>query len=237
VFGPRLAGEGRVEGDDTLAEGGGWGGRQSQKAHDKDHDEQRERGVESPRAHAIEGEFGLGDQVVPAVGGKGDVGVRKDGNDMIFGGTNSSFHRVGAMVKGRDVLKGEVDREEEGCEFRRGFVIEEKVNQKLRVKAEERDNRLEGRDVGGGSSGLHRVQMNVPVMQENEKVLVSCRRFDGEAPGQIGGSAFGSLEDERVGVEGGIKAIGGDRGKLRDEGTVGWGSLFAFVLSDHSGVG
>jgi hypothetical protein len=96
------------------------------------------------------------------------------------------------MVKGRDVLKGEVDREEEGGEFRRGFVIEEKVNQRLRVRAEERDNRLEGRDVGGSSSGLHRVQMNITVMQDNEDVLVSCRRFNGEAPGQIGGSPVGS---------------------------------------------
>jgi hypothetical protein len=54
----------------------------------------RDRGVESPRAHVIEGEFGLGDQVVPAVGGKSDVGGIKDGNDMILGGTNSSFRRV-----------------------------------------------------------------------------------------------------------------------------------------------
>jgi hypothetical protein len=34
---------------------------------------------------------------------------------------------------------------------------------------------------------------------------------------------------------GGIKGIGGDRGKLRYEGTVGWGSLFAVVFSGLSG--
>jgi hypothetical protein len=39
VFGLRLAGEGRVEDDDKLA-----GGMDGQKAHDKDHDEQRQRG-------------------------------------------------------------------------------------------------------------------------------------------------------------------------------------------------
>jgi hypothetical protein len=157
---------------------------------------------------------------------------------MVFGGTNRSFRRVGAMVKGGDELLGEVAREKERGEVRRSFVVKEKVNQRLRVRAEERDNRLEGRDVGGGSSELHRVQMNVPVMQDNEEVLVSCRRFDREALGQIGGSPLKSVQGERVGVEGGgVKGIGGHRGKLRDEGTVGWMSLFAFVFSGLSGLG
>jgi hypothetical protein len=34
-----------------------------------------------------------------------------------------------------------------------------------------------------------------------------------------------------------VKGIRGDRGKLRDEGAVGWGSLFAFVFSGLSGLG
>ncbi len=37
-------------------------------------------------------------------------------------------------------------------------------------------------------------------------------------------------------VEGGVKGIGGDRGKLRDKGSVWWGSLFAFVFSGLSGL-
>ena len=108
------------------------------------------------------------------------------------------------------------------------IVIEEKVNQWLRVRAEERDNRLEGRDVSGGGAGLHRVQVNVPVMQDHEEILVACRRSDREAPGQIGGSPFGSVQGEGVSVERGVKGIGGDRGKSRDEGSV-WGG-FSFCL-------
>jgi hypothetical protein len=61
----------------------------------------------------VEGELGLWEQVVPAVRREGDMGGREDGGKMVFGGTNCSFHRVGSMVKGRDVLKCEVDREEE----------------------------------------------------------------------------------------------------------------------------
>jgi hypothetical protein len=34
------------------------------------------------------------------------------------------------MVKGRNVLEGEIDREEERCEVRRGFVLKEKVRQR-----------------------------------------------------------------------------------------------------------
>jgi hypothetical protein len=99
------------------------------------------------------------------------------------------------MVKGRDVLESEVDRKEERGEVRRGLVVKEKVRQRVRERAEERDNRLEGRDVGGGGAGLHGVQVNVPVMQDNEEVLVSCPRFDREAPGQIGGNPLRSVEE------------------------------------------
>jgi hypothetical protein len=59
-------------------------------------------------------------------------------------------------------------------------------------------------------------------MQDNEEVLVSCHRF------------------ERVHLDlwrvkewlsrGGSRGSGGDRGKLRNEGSVWWGSLFAFVF-------
>ncbi len=38
---------------------------------------------------------------------------RDDGNDTVLGGTYSTFRRVRAMVKGRDILEGEVDRKEE----------------------------------------------------------------------------------------------------------------------------
>jgi hypothetical protein len=139
-------------------------------------------------------------------------GGREDGDKMVFGGTNCSFRRVGAMVKGGGVLEGEVDRDEEGSEVRGGLVVKRNVRQRVRerARAEERDNRLEGRNIGGGGAGLHGVQVNVSM------ILVSCRRFYREAPGQIGGSPLGSEEGERVAVEGGVKRIGGDRGNLRD---------------------
>ena len=75
----------------------------------------------------------------------------------------------------------------------------------MRERAKERDNRLEGRDVGGGGPGFHRVQVNVPVMQDHEEILVACRRFDRDAPGQIGGCPLGSVEGEGVTVERGVK--------------------------------
>ena len=110
------------------------------------------------------------------------------------------------------------------------------------VPAVRREGDVGGREDGDkmvldGGGGLRGVQVNVPMMQDNEEILVSCRRFDREAPGQIGGSPLGSVEGERVAVEGGVKGIGGDRGKLRDEGAVGRGSLCAFVFPGLPGRG
>jgi hypothetical protein len=126
------------------------------------------------------------------------------------------------MVKERHVLESEVDGEEERGEVRRGLVVKKKVRQRVRERAEERDNKLEGRDIGGGGAGLHGVQVNVPVMQDNE----ACPAAD---------LIVWRVRDERVAVEGGVKGIGGDGGKLRDEGSVWWGSLFAFVFSGLGG--
>jgi hypothetical protein len=111
MLGPRLAGEGRVESDDKLAGGmDGMGGKVV--GGTMEIMVGGERGVERPGSEVVKGELGLWEQVVPAVRREGDVGGREDGDKMVFGGTNCSFHRVGAMVKGRNVLEGEVDREE-----------------------------------------------------------------------------------------------------------------------------
>ena len=77
---------------------------------------------------------------------------REDGNDMVLGGAYSTFRRVGTMVEGRDILVGEVDGDEERSQVRRSFVVKKDVGERVRERAEERDNRLEGRDVCGGGA-------------------------------------------------------------------------------------
>ncbi len=47
---------------------------------------------------------------------------------------------------------------------------------------------------------------------------------------------MGPVEGEGVAVEGGVKGIGRDGGKLRDEGSVLWSPLCAFVFSGLSGL-
>ncbi len=88
VLGPRLTGERRVKDDDELTRGVDGVGCKVE-GHTMKALVSREGRVERPRAHVVEGgELGLGDQVVPAVRGNGDVGGRKDGDDVIFGETN-----------------------------------------------------------------------------------------------------------------------------------------------------
>ena len=67
------------------------------------------------------------EQVVPAVRGESDVGGRKDGNDMVLGGTYSTFRQVRPMVEGRDILVGEVDGDEERSQVRRSLVVKKNV--------------------------------------------------------------------------------------------------------------
>ena len=75
----------------------------------------------------VKGELGLWEQVVPAVRGESDVGGRKDGNNMVLGGTYSTFRRVRTMVEGRDILVGEVDGDEERSQVRRSLVVKKNV--------------------------------------------------------------------------------------------------------------
>ena len=72
------------------------------------------------------------------------MGGRKDGNNMVLGGTYSTFRRVRAMVEGRDILVGDVDGDEERSQVRRSLVVKKDVGERVRERAEERDNRLEG---------------------------------------------------------------------------------------------
>ena len=103
-------------------------------------------------------------------------------------------------------------------------------------RVKEGDDRLEGRHIGRGGEGHHGVKVDIPMMQNYEYVLVSCCRFDREAPGQIGGCPMGPAEGECVALEGGVNMGGGDWGKGRYEGTVWWGSFCAFVFSGLSGL-
>ncbi len=126
MSGPGLAGEGRVEGDNNLTERMDGVGSEVE-GHTVQTMVGREGRVEGPRTHMVEGELGLGNQVVPAVRGESDVGGRDDSNDVVLGGTYCTFRRVGAMVKWRDILEGEVDGKEEGSEVRRSFVVKKKI--------------------------------------------------------------------------------------------------------------
>ena len=75
------------------------------------------------------------------------------------------------------ILVGEVDGDEERSQVRRSLVVKKDVGERVRERAEERDNRLEGGDVGGGGAGLHQVQVNVPVMQDHEEIRAPAIHF------------------------------------------------------------
>jgi hypothetical protein len=167
MLGPRLVGEGRVEGDDKLAGGvDGMGGEVVGSTMETLVG--GERGVEGSGSEVVKGKLGLGEQVVPSVRREGDMGSRDDGDKVVFGGTDCSSRRERAMVVGRDVLKSDGDRAKERGEVRRSLVVEEKMGERVRKGAKKGNNRLKGRHVGRESAGHHAVQVDVPMMQDDE---------------------------------------------------------------------
>ena len=130
-------------------------------------------------------------------------------------------------------MEGDGDRAKERCEVRRSLVVEEKMGQRVGKRAKKGDNRLEGRHVGWGSAGHHRVQVDVPMMQDDKQVLVSCHRFDRETTGQIGGRPMGPVEGEGVAVEGGSRGLdetGANSGMRERSGGALFGPV-SFLLS------
>jgi hypothetical protein len=65
-------------------------------------------------------------------------------------------------------LKGDGDRAKDEVSFRRSLVVEEKMGHRVRKRAKKGDHILEGRHVGRGSAGHHGVQVDVPMMQDDE---------------------------------------------------------------------
>jgi hypothetical protein len=81
-----------------------------------------------------------------------------------------------------------------------------------------------GRDVRGGRAGFEREEVYIPVVQDDEYVLMTCRRSDRKSAGEVGGGPLTPVEGDGVaGKEGfsGNRRMGCDnRAKTR-----GWGDL------------
>jgi hypothetical protein len=76
-------------------------------------------------AHGVEGYFGGGEKVTPAIRGKGDVGRGEDRKKMILPCPNRSFRFVSAMIVRRDtlIMDGGLGGLEEGSEVSGNFVV------------------------------------------------------------------------------------------------------------------
>ena len=72
---------------------------------------------------------------------------RDDGDDVVFGGLDRPFRRERAMVLGGGVLEGEGDGDKVVGEVRGGFVVEEKMGERVRERGEKGNDRLVGRNV------------------------------------------------------------------------------------------
>ena len=83
-------------------------------------------------------------------------------------------------------MEGEEDGAKKGSKVRRSFVVDLKVSERVRERLEESDDGRKGRDIGGGGAVFERGEVDVPVVNSDEYVLVTVHRFDGESARQIG---------------------------------------------------
>ena len=93
----------------------------------------------------------------------------------------------------------------------------------MRERFEKGDDRGKGGDVRGGGAVFKRGQVNVPVVNGHEYVLVTVHRFDGESARQIGRRPLAPVSGEGEAFEEGVIRVGEAwiRGGGRGEGSVG----------------
>ncbi len=133
----------------------------------------------------VKGEFGDGQEKVPAIGRERDVCSGEDRNEVILGGSHRSLGFVVAVVVGGNVLELDGGREltEDGSEVLGRFVVQDDVPKGVREGSEEKRSRLEGRNIARCRAGLHGDEMNIVKMDNDEYILVSQGRGDGKKTG------------------------------------------------------
>ena len=98
---------------------------------------------------------------------------------------------------------------------------------------EESDDGRKGRDIGGGGAVFERGEVDIPVVNGHEYVLVTIHRFNGESARQIGRRPLAPVSGEGEAFEGGVIRVGeacirgGSRGERSVRGNReaggGWG--------------
>ena len=71
------------------------------------------------------------------------------------------------MVVGRDILIDNGGGDEEIGKVGRGLIVKEEVGERLRKSLKKRDNRGEGRDVGGGGSRAKRGEVDISTVRDD----------------------------------------------------------------------
>ena len=95
-------------------------------------------GVRSPRTEVGECKLRLSEEIVPPVGGEGEMSGGKCGDDVVFGGTDVPFRRECAMVMGGGKLDVKGTCAEKVGELFRGFVVDLQCCNIAVTSAEER---------------------------------------------------------------------------------------------------
>ena len=111
---------------------------------------------------------------------------RDGGDQVVLGRAHSPLCRKGAVVLWGGVLVGEGDGAKKGGKVGGGFVIDFEKSERVRERFKKGNDRGKGGDVRGGGAVFKGGEVNVPVVNGHEYVLVTVHRFDGESARQVG---------------------------------------------------
>ena len=93
-----------------------------------------------PRTEHVEGEFGGREEEVPKVGGEGDVGGCKAGDEVVFGSAHGAFGSESTMLAGGGECDSDVRVAEKINEGLGGLVVNVEVEDGVVVGFEERED-------------------------------------------------------------------------------------------------
>ncbi len=89
------------------------------------------------------------------------------------------------------------------------------MRERARKGLEERDDVTVGGDVRDRRAVFEGDKVNVPMVQDNEQILISCRGLHRKPAGEVRGSPFGSLQGKGVARVGRVGRYTTSGGKAR----------------------
>ncbi len=117
------------------------------------------------------------------------MGRRENRDKVVLSCLNGTLSFVGPMNIRGNVLEGErwLLAAKKGGEVGGRFIVQDNEGDRVSKGCKELQDRLKSAHIGCSVSGLHGYVPDVPMMRDDENLLVAVVGRDGKAAGEVGG--------------------------------------------------